>query len=72
MLSAGELTDYMVDGYVEDHRLINPEHVLDRAQRLVVRRGAVGWDHLLWVYPRNADLSLPELPAITLQSAPPG
>lgn len=72
VLSAGELTDYMVDGYVEDHRLINPEHVHDRAQRLVVRRGAVGWDHLLWVYPRNADLSLPELPAITLQSAPPG
>lgn len=72
VLSAGELTDYMVDGYVEDHRVMNPPHELDRAQRLVVRRGAVGWDHLLWVYPRNADLSLPELPAITLESAPSG
>lgn len=72
VLSAGELTDYLVDGYVADHRLMNPEHELDRAQRLVVRRGAVGWDHLLWVYPRTADLELPPLPDLPLTSHPPG
>lgn len=72
VLSAGELSDYLVDGYVEDHRLMNPPHELDRAQRLVVRRGAVGWDHLLWIYPRDADLTLPPVPNVPLTSHPPG
>ncbi len=72
VLSAGELSDYLLDGFVTDHRLMNPEGELDRAQRLVVRRGAVDWDRTLWVYPRNADLSLPSLPELPLMSAPPG
>ncbi len=70
VLSAGELADYLVDGYVADHRLMNPPGELDRAQRLVVRRGAVGWDHLLWIYPRNEDLSLPGVPDLPLTSHP--
>lgn len=71
VLSAGELSDYLLDGYVADHRLMNPPHELDRAQRLVVRRGAVGWDHLLWIYPRDADLGLPPVPSVPLTSHPP-
>lgn len=71
VLHAGELSDYILDGYVRDHRLMNPAHEVDRAQRLVVRRGSVVWDRLLWVYPRNADLSLPPLPNVPLTSHPP-
>ncbi len=71
VLSAGELTDYMLDGFVADHRLMNPDGELDRAQRLVVRRGAVGWDHLLWIYPRTPDLALPPVPNLPLTSHPP-
>jgi hypothetical protein len=70
VLSAGELSDYILDGFVADHRLMNPR-ILDRAQRLDVRRGAVGWDHLLWIYPRNEDLSLPRVPDLPLTSHPP-
>jgi hypothetical protein len=70
VLHAGELTDYLNDGFVADHGLMNPDDEIDRAQRLVVRRGAVTWDELLWVYPRNRDLSLPEVPAIPLTSHP--
>lgn len=71
MLTAGELGDYLLDGYVADHRVMNPPEELDRAQRLVVRRGGVGWDHLLWAYPRSADLALPALPDLPLTSPPP-
>ena len=72
VLHAGELTDYLYDGFVADHARINPADEQDRAQRLVVRRGAVTWDQVLWVYPRNPDLSLPAIPALPLTSAPPG
>lgn len=71
VLHAGELTDYLNDGFVRDHRLMNPEHELDPAQRLVVSRGAVTWEQVLWVYPRNADFSLPPLPENPLTSPPP-
>jgi hypothetical protein len=70
VLHAGELTDYINDGFVADHRLMNPTDDLDPAQRLVVRRGAVTWDQVLWVYPRNADLSLPPVPEVALTSLP--
>jgi hypothetical protein len=70
VLLAGELVDYILDGYVVDHRLMNPEGVLDRVQRLEVRRGSIGWDRMLWTYPRNADFSLPAVPEITLASLP--
>jgi hypothetical protein len=66
VLHAGELSDYILDGYVTDHRLMNPPHEIDRAQRLVVRRGSVVWDRLLWIYPRNPDLTLPPLPNVPL------
>lgn len=71
VLHAGELTDYMVDGFVTDHRLMNPDGALDPSQRLDFRRGSVGWTDVLWVYPRGEDLALPELPAITLESPSP-
>lgn len=71
VLHAGELTDYLNDGFIADHTLMNPEGENDRAQRLVVRRGAVTWDRLLWVYPRNRDLSLPGVPDLSLTSLPP-
>ncbi len=71
VLHAGELTDYLYDGFVADHRLMNPLGELDPAQRLIVRRGSVTWDQVLWVYPRNADFTLPDLPANPLTSPPP-
>lgn len=70
VLHAGELTDYLVDGFVTDHRLMNPEGDLDPSQRLDVRRGSVTWPSVLWVYPRGEDLAMPTLPAVSLESAP--
>ncbi len=62
LLHVGELIDYLVDGYREDHRLMNPENTQSPAQRLDARR-TVGWDRELWVYPRGADLVLAPLPS---------
>lgn len=72
VLHAGELTDFLVDGFVADHRLMNPAGELDPAQRLVVNRGAVTWERVLWVYPRNVDFTLPAVPSNPLTSVPPG
>jgi hypothetical protein len=70
VLHAGELTDYLVDGFTTDHRLMNPEGDLDPSQRLDFRRGSVSWPTVLWVYPRGEDLRMPALPAVSLESAP--
>jgi hypothetical protein len=71
VLYAGELTDWIVDGFVEDHRLMNPEGRLDPSQRLDLRRGSVVWSTVLWVYPRGEDLRLPPVASAELQSLPP-
>jgi len=71
VLHAGELTDYLVDGFTTDHRLMNPEGDLDPSQRLDFRRGSVTWPTVLWVYPRGEDLAMPSLPALSLESASP-
>ncbi len=71
VLYAGELTDYMYEGFVTDHRYMNPEGHLDPAQRLVIRRGSVGWNDVLWVYPRGEDLRIPMLPDVSLESSAP-
>jgi hypothetical protein len=71
VLHAGELTDYLYQGFVEDFRAMNPEHATDPHQVLVSRRGGVTWDTLLWVYGRNPDFSLPPIPDRPLTSAPP-
>jgi len=71
VLHAGELTDYLYTGFVADDRLMNPPGEMDPAQRLVVRRGAVTWDQVLWVYPRNPDFTLPPVPDNPLTSPPP-
>lgn len=70
-MMAGELTDFLYAGYVADHRHINPRYSQSPLQRLVVRRGSLAWSSLLWLYPRNPDLTLPPAPAITLESEPP-
>lgn len=71
VLYAGELTDYLLDGFVADHGLMNPSGEVEPSQRLVVRRGAVTWDQVLWVYPRGRDLTLPPVPSNPLTSPPP-
>jgi len=71
VLLAGELTDHIYEGFVEDFRSMNPGGSMEPLQRLVVQRGSVGWDRGLWVYPRRPDLSLPSVPSIPLVSAPP-
>ena len=47
VLMAGELTDYLHDGFVRDNALMNPPGSLDPAQRLIVQRGSLPWGHLL-------------------------
>ncbi len=71
VLYAGELTDYLIDGFVADHRLMNPEGASDPSQRLDVRRGSVGWNTVMWVYPRGEDLRLPPVPTADLTSPRP-
>ncbi|MBX3275710.1 MAG: caspase family protein [Sandaracinaceae bacterium] len=71
VLYAGELTDYLNDGFVADHRLMNPSGEHSPSQRLVVARGAVSWSQVLWVYPRNPDFTLPPVPSVPLTSPPP-
>lgn len=71
VLHAGELTDYLYDGFVADHRLMNAEGEMEPAQRLVVNRGSVTWDQVVWIYPRNEDLTLPPIPDNPLTSIAP-
>jgi len=71
VLHAGELTDYLLEGMVRDHRLMNPDGSVEPAQRFVMQRGGVVWDDVLWVYPRGEDLRLPEVPPNTLESPAP-
>lgn len=72
VLMAGELTDHLYAGFVSDDREMNPPRSREPLQRLVVRRGAVRWSDVLWVYPRRPDLSLPPIPAVALMSPDPG
>jgi hypothetical protein len=55
LLSAGELTDYLHQGFVRAYHMINPPHEQEPQQWLVARRGTVGWHAPLWVYPRRPD-----------------
>ncbi len=70
-LQAGELTDALYESFVTDHRRINPTGDLAPLQRLVVDRGSVRWDTVLWAYPRDEDGSLPPVPDLALESAEP-
>lgn len=68
-LQVGELSDYMYSGFVRDDGLMNRAGDLSPMQRLVVSRGSVGYTQTLWVYPRRADLTLPPVPDLPLESA---
>lgn len=52
---AGELTDFMVEIAVEQHRNMNPDGTNDPRQRFVIDRGSYNWSDMLWVYPRTPD-----------------
>ncbi|MBK7776284.1 MAG: caspase family protein [Sandaracinaceae bacterium] len=71
VLMAGELSDYLYDGFVRDHTLMNPEGSSDPAQRLIVERGSLAWGHVLWAYPRSATGQRIRLPDLALTSLPP-
>lgn len=71
VLHAGEFTDYLLEGMVRDHRLMNPDGSVEPAQRFVLQRGGVVWTDVMWVYPRGEDLALPSLPPNTLESPAP-
>ena len=57
-MTAGELTDSVVESFVENHRLMNPGVSIDPLQRVHFDRGSLGWGDLLWVYPRGEDGAL--------------
>lgn len=71
VLHAGELTDFLLEGMVRDHRLMNPDGSVEPSQRFVLARGGVVWGEILWTYPRGPDLALPSSPPLTLESPPP-
>lgn len=68
VLHAGELTDFLLEGMVRDHRLMNADGSVEPAQRFIMQRGSLVWTDVLWVYPRASDLRLPTTPAISLES----
>jgi hypothetical protein len=70
-LHAGELADFVYDGFVQDHRRMNPEGGVAPMQRLVVARGSVPYVQPLWTYPRRPDLELYPLPTHPLVSVAP-
>jgi len=55
ILTAGELTDYIVDRYAQYHATINPPGSHAPRQRAVIDRGSVSWETPLWIFPRAAD-----------------
>jgi hypothetical protein len=69
VLYAGELTDYLYAGFLDDYANMNPEGDSGPAQQLVIRRGSVAWSHVLWVYPRLPNLQFPADPLQLLESA---
>lgn len=71
VLYMGELTDYLYEGFVRDDDLMNPPASMGPAQHLLMRRGSVGWNTILWPYPRGEDLQLPLMPPVSLESSPP-
>jgi hypothetical protein len=71
VLHAGELTDFLLEGMVRDHRLMNADGSVEPAQRFVMQRGSVVWNDVLWVYPRGEDLALPVTPDLSLESPAP-
>ncbi len=70
-LQAGELTDALYEGFLRDHRQINPGGEMQPLQRLVVDRGSMRWDEVLWAYPRDEDGTLPLVPDLALESRDP-
>lgn len=71
VLMAGELTDYVHDGFVRDNDLMNPPGSGDPAQRLIVQRGSLAWGHMLWAYPRSAEGRRIPMSDLPLTSPPP-
>ena len=68
VLHAGELTDFLLEGMVRDHRLMNADGSVEPAQRFIMQRGSLVWTDVLWVYPRASDLRLPTTPPLSLES----
>jgi hypothetical protein len=54
-MMAGELTDSLQQGFIDQHRAMNADGSFEPLQRLVVERGSFGWEDVLWYYPRAAD-----------------
>lgn len=70
-LFAGELTDYLHASFVEHNHHMNPAEATSPRQWLVSRRGSIGWNDVLWLYPRGPEGELLPVPEVPLQSAPP-
>ncbi len=68
MLTAGELTDSLVEAFAEHHHTINPAVDISPMQRLVIDRGSMGWSDRLWIYPLNADGSAIDVSGLCLWS----
>lgn len=67
-LMAGELTDAIQQGFIDQHRAMNADGSFEPLQRLVVERGSFGWSDVLWYYPRSADGAEVPLPSTCWQS----
>ncbi|MBN1944672.1 MAG: caspase family protein [Bradymonadales bacterium] len=70
-LLVGELIDYLYRGFIASHDKMNPPGSDSPDQRLVIQRSSVGWDQLLWLYPRKPDGSLPPVPDLPLRTPQP-
>lgn len=70
-LTAGELADYLTEGFIAHHRAMNPPGSNAPYQRLIVDRGSLRWDDVLFITPRNPAGALPERTKAPMHSGPP-
>lgn len=67
-LTVGELSDYLVDGFVEAHDWMNPPQADDPRQRVLIERGSFNWNDVLWIYPRSLDGQQVDITDVVLHS----
>jgi hypothetical protein len=71
-LTVGELTDYVLQGFIDQHTAMNPAGSFSPYQRLVIERGSFDWNDVLLVFPRSFDGEEIPLPEDCWHSGPAG
>jgi len=71
LMTAGELTDYLVESFVDQHDAMNPSGSDSPLQRPIIARGSFNWYDTLWIYPRLESGEPIDITGVCLTSAAP-